>query len=190
MTTPASHRQIAAHLATEWGGETRIMGQSYHDGSSVNVLVSVDAEGGPLAASTIGLSDMELVLDEEPMGFGVELCAALFADETPLVALLADIAHEVRSGGWTIALGTILPDVVEPYFPGSTMQHVLLVHPFFWDETFGVFDHEAGRAVWLQLIPISDAEFRLVEEEGIEALEDRLEAFGADVFDLLRPSVV
>lgn len=191
-STPEAHTQIAGYLLSEFGGETRILSQSYHDGLSVNVLVSTDPEAdNPLTCSTIGLSDQELVLDDEAMGFGVELCGALFADETPFVAMLADIAHEVRSGEWTIVLHTILPDVVQPYFPGSTMRHLLLVHPFCWDEDFGIFDPGARhRAVWLQVVPISEAEYRLANEEGVEALEERLESSGVDVFDLLRQSVV
>lgn len=192
MTTASpQHRQIAGYLAAEFGGETKIMGQSYHDGLSVNVLVSAEEEGGgPLSCSTIGLSDQELVLDDEPMGFGVEICGALYADETPFVTLLADIAHEVRSGGWTIALGTILPDVIQPYFPGSTMQHLMLVHPFYWAEDFGVFEQEGLKSVWLQIIPVSDSEYQFAVDQGIEALEEKLEASGADVFDRLRAPVV
>jgi hypothetical protein len=188
---PAQHRAIADYLAGQFGGEIKVMGQSYLDGLSVNVMVSSGApEGTYLSCSTIGLSDRELVLDEEPMGFGVELCGALYADETPFVEMLADIAHEVQAGEWSIALNTILPDVMQPYFPGSQMQHLLLVHPFFWDESFGLFEQEGRRTVWLQIIPISDSEYALAEAEGVEALEEKLEAAGADVFDLLRAPVV
>ena len=187
---PAQHRAIADYLAAQFGGEIKVMGQSYLDGLSVNVLVSSGApEGTYLSCSTIGLSDRELVLDEEPMGFGVELCGALHADETPFVEMLADIAHEVQAGEWTIAMGTILPDVMQPYFPGSQMQHLLLVHPFFWDEAFGLFEQDGRRTVWLQIIPISDSEYALAEAEGVEALEEKLEAAGADVFDLSRAPV-
>jgi hypothetical protein len=188
---PAQHRAIADYLAGQFGGEIKVMGQSYLDGLSVNVMVSSGApEGTYLSCSTIGLSDRELVLDEEPMGFGVELCGALYADETPFVEMLADIAHEVQAGEWSIALNTILPDVMQPYFPGSQMQHLLLVHPFFWDESFGLFEQDGRRTVWLQIIPISDSEYALAEAEGVEALEEKLEAAGADVFDLLRAPVV
>lgn len=188
---PAQHRAIADYLAGQFGGEIKVMGQSYLDGLSVNVMVSSGApEGTYLSCSTIGLSDRELVLDEAPMGFGVELCGALYADETPFVEMLADIAHEVQAGEWSIALNTILPDVMQPYFPGSQMQHLLLVHPFFWDESFGLFEQEGRRTVWLQIIPISDSEYALAEAEGVEALEEKLEAAGADVFDLLRAPVV
>ncbi len=188
---PAQHRAIADYLAAQFGGEIKVMGQSYLDGLSVNVLVSSGApEGTYLSCSTIGLSDRALVLDEEPMGFGVELCGALHADETPFVEMLADIAHEVQAGEWSIALNTILPDVMQPYFPGSQMQHLLLVHPFFWDEAFGLFEQDGRRTVWLQIIPISDSEYALAEAEGVEALEEKLEAAGADVFDLLRAPVV
>lgn len=188
---PPQHRAIADYLAGQFGGEIKVMGQSYLDGLSVNVMVSSGApEGTYLSCSTIGLSDRELVLDEEPMGFGVELCGALYADETPFVEMLADIAHEVQAGEWSIALNTILPDVMQPYFPGSQMQHLLLVHPFFWDESFGLFEQDGRRTVWLQIIPISDSEYALAEAEGVEALEEKLEAAGADVFDLLRAPVV
>lgn len=188
---PPQHRAIADYLAGQFGGEIKVMGQSYLDGLSVNVMVSSGApEGTYLSCSTIGLSDRELVLAEEPMGFGVELCGALYADETPFVEMLADIAHEVQAGEWSIALNTILPDVMQPYFPGSQMQHLLLVHPFFWDESFGLFEQDGRRTVWLQIIPISDSEYALAEAEGVEALEEKLEAAGADVFDLLRAPVV
>ena len=190
QATP-EHRAIADYLAGAFGGEIKVMGQAYHDGLSVNVLVSSGApEGDYLSCSTIGLSDRELVLEDAPMGFGVELCGALSADEGPFVAMLADIAHEVQTGEWSIGLGTILPDVIQAYFPGSTMQHLLLVHPFFWDEDFGVLEQDGRKTVWLQIIPISGSEFELAEEEGLEALEEKLEASGADVFDLLRPPVV
>lgn len=184
------HLAIADHLTATFGGEIKVMAQSYHDGSSVNVLVSANAEeGGYLSCSTIGLSDAELVLDEEPMGFGIELCGALYADETPFVEMLADIAHEVRAGEWTIALGTILPDVIGPYFPGTQMQHLMLVHPFCWSEDFGLFEQDGRRTVWLQGIPISDGELALAEAQGVEVLEEKLEAAGVDVLDLLRETV-
>lgn len=196
-SAPQAHRQMAGYLANQFGGETKVMSQTYHDGLSVSVLVSAGREevgggedAGPLSCSTLGLSDKELIAEGEAMGFGVELCGALYADETPFVALLADIAHEVQSGGWTIGLNTILPDVIAPYFPGSLLKHVLLVHPFLWDEDFGVLDLEDRRAVWLQIVPITDAEYALAEAEGVDALEDRLEAGEADISDLLRPSVI
>jgi hypothetical protein len=64
------------------------------------------------------------------------------------------------------------------------------VHPFFWDESFGLFEQDGCRTVWLQIIPISDSEYALAEAEGVEALEEKLEAAGADVFDLSRAPVV
>lgn len=185
------HRAIADYLSDAFEGSIKVMLQTYHDGLSVNVLVSAPTEGsGLLCCSTIGLSDRELVLEDEPMGFGVELCGALYAEETPFVEMLADIAHEVQAGEWAIALGTILPDVIEPYFPGTKMQHLLLVHPFCWDENFGLFEQDGRRTVWLQIIPISESEYQFAEDQGVEALEDRLESAGVDVLDLLRDPVV
>lgn len=183
------HRAIADYLARKFGGGMRVMAQTYLDGRSVNVLVSTE-EDAPLCCSTLGLSDQELVLDDQPMGFGVEICGALYAEETPFVEMLADIAHEVQTGGWIIALNTILPDVVEPYFPGTPMQHLLLVHPYHWDEDFGVFEQDGRKTVWLQILPISESEYRFALEEGVDVLEERLEAAEADVFDLRRQPVV
>ena len=72
--------------------------------------------------STIGLSERELVLEDAPMGFGVELCGALYADEGPFVAMLADIAVEQPVNGMLELGGPeafAMDDLVRRYFQAT-----------------------------------------------------------------------
>ncbi len=63
--------------------------------------------------------------------------------------------------------------------------------PFFWGDLTPPTVYEGDRiTTWLHVVPIDDDEFAFAAEQGVEALENRLEASGIDILDINRPSAI
>ncbi len=67
---------------------------------------------------------------------------------------------------------------------------MLLVVPFIWATLEILVDREEDVTTWLQAVPITDAELQFASKYSTDELFERLEAAGADVSDIDRPSVV
>lgn len=192
MTTPSQiHLKIFEYVDNEFGGASRVIGQTFDDGATVDVLVVEGSpEIGQRSYSTIGLSDRNLVIAGRDFGFGVELCAGSSLHDDRYELLIGDIAYEILVGNWVAALNTVFPDIFSKAFPESRMRHVLLSHPFSWGEKFGVLKFLGRKVVWLQMIPISESEYLLARSEGVDVLEELLERSEANIFDVNRAPVV
>jgi antitoxin YqcF len=100
-------------------------------------------------------------------------------------------AVNVASGQYSLTPGVIHPGTVELYEPDVTMKHMLFVTPFLWGEdTLAPLEDDEAVVLFLQGVPISDAEFEFAGEHGTDALEDKFVEAQIDVFDLNRPSAV
>ncbi len=69
------------------------------------------------------------------------------------------------------------------------MKHILFTEPFLWADLTGL-ETEDKSIHWLLLVPISDAEFKFLQNNGSEVLEDKFVAEQIDIYDLGRKSVI
>jgi hypothetical protein len=79
------------------------------------------------------------------------------------------------------------------YKASKTLRHVLFVPPSSWDGSTKLnktIKLGEKKLTWLLVVPISEKEYRFVEKEGSDKLENLFEEKQIDIFDLNRPSVV
>lgn len=119
-----------------------------------------------------------------------ELITVGRADYRPLSDVLARCAFRVASGSLHVTPNTVVPNAVHDVDPGRATRHVLLVVPFIWPDLEILTEGDDDVTTWLQAVPITDAEAQFASRSGTDALFTRLEAAGADVSDIDRPSVV
>lgn len=105
--------------------------------------------------------------------------------------LLATAAFYVTKNRWLAAPGVVFPDVVMDYFPNAYVKHLMWVEPFDFSDlsNFSVdgFDLPIHG---LQGMPITDAEWNLLQKQGFGALEHALKGANALHYDLTRVSTV
>nr|MBM4730719.1 suppressor of fused domain protein [Prescottella equi] len=119
-----------------------------------------------------------------------ELMTVGRADYRLLSDVLAQCAFQVASGSLHVTPNTIVPNAVHAADPGRSTRHVLLVVPFIWATLEILVDREEDVTTWLQAVPITDSELQFASKYSTDELFERLEAAGADVSDIDRPSVV
>ena len=159
--------------------------------SAVDLLISKGSpQEGVTSFATIGLSDSPLQEDGAELGVRVELVGACEAKFENFDNALSTAALCVINSGWEATPGTVFPGVLKLYDCSSTMEHLLLVPPNLWEEEFETLYLDSKTVAWLLVVPISEAEYRYVESEGSEKLEELFEDKQIDVFDLNRASVI
>lgn len=119
-----------------------------------------------------------------------ELVTVGRADYRTFADVLAQCAFAIASGSFHVTPNTIVPGAVGEADPDRGTKHVLLVVPFIWPDLEILVDREEEVTTWLQAVPITDAELEFAARHGADELFARLEAAGADVSDIDRPSVV
>ena len=158
--------------------------------SSVDIMASENSlQRNVTSYATIGLSDHPLMRDGVDTGLRTELvgaCGAAFGD---YANILATTAFNIINSEQSCEPGIVFPDVVAMNNKNGNLAHVLFITPFLWDhlETQYLSDKTVA---WLQVVPISEEEYRYSEKHGSSALEDLFEKAQIDVFNLNRPSVV
>ena len=102
--------------------------------------------------------------------------------------VVSTLAFCAIKDGWQVAPDCIFPGVVAMYDASTGLPHVMFVPIFRWNDMSRV---EVGALTIhpLLAIPVSEAEARLVEREGGDALLSRLEDRAVDVNDWHRRSV-
>ncbi|GAA4812312.1 suppressor of fused domain protein [Tomitella cavernea] len=168
--------------------------------AEVTLLV---ADGSPALGfasySTVDMARFPTnVADDAGRRVASELITVGRAGQREFSDLLAACAFAVAGGSLHVTPLAMIPDAVEASAPGHATRHVLLVPPFIWPELPIVVEEDADDAAglraqvttWLQVVPISDGEFRYATDHGAQSLFDRLERAGADVSDLDRVSVI
>lgn len=83
-----------------------------------------------------------------------------------------------------------MPDNVSMYYPDFSMKHIFLTTPYMWEKSFPSLDINGKTLTWLQIIPISDAEYQYALEHGSNALDELLVLNYVSILNLNRPSVI
>ncbi|WP_300675962.1 suppressor of fused domain protein [Nocardioides sp.] len=190
----ADGKTIARTEAAAFGGTPRVHRYSNDaETLSVNILSAVDGpQAGVTSYGTVDLSTFDNGLQSAAgKEIRVEILSACASTVETFGNIVMACALNVASGRHSLTPGVIHPRTVELYEPEVTMKHMLLVPPFLWGEdALTPLEDDEAVVLFLQGVPISDAELQFAEEHGTEALEDRFVEAQIDVFDLNRPSVV
>jgi len=103
---------------------------------------------------------------------------------------VATSAFFVMKDGWLAAPGVVFPNALSEYYPQTTVPHLMWVEPFDFDglSTVAVPGLETDLHV-LQGVPLSEAECEFLQDNGFDALEQRLSQSEVPHFDLFRKSV-
>jgi hypothetical protein len=178
---------IIQHYATTWGSNYRVRrwpkGPVEDLGDFRVVEFRVPALPGSVYA-TDGMRRAAAAGGE----YGLELCLTVAAPDAGHVELLTAIAHFHLTGealdlGHTIRFG-------RPLAPGSRLTHGFISLPYLWGPTLEQFSEDCRPTRVLWLVPITEAERLFLMENGVDALEEELEARNFNYLDPHRPSVV
>jgi antitoxin YqcF len=187
--TPTA-RAVAKTAASAFGARDPQVHAYYDEDEShrVDVMECSDCPtAGFTTYSTLTLHETPNLLDERDVR--VELAGVAATSQTAFSNLIATAAFYVMKQGWLAAPGVVFPNLLNEYDFSPSLDHVLWVQPFPWEE-LGCVDVGAARTVsWLLAIPISAAEHRLLLEKGYDSLEARFAEHELEYFDLSRPSI-
>lgn len=81
-------------------------------------------------------------------------------------------------------------DIGRPWMEDSTAGHLLVTLPYPYGPRLEHFKDAGQHVQFRWLVPITAAEARYVDEQGLESFEQLLESRDVDVIDPKRPSVV
>ena len=194
-TVTEQHRAVAMHAIKIMGGEGRPKVQAFYDDHrqrSVDILTTFNSpEAGLTSISSIGLSDFVLRHAEgHELETRVELCACAEQDAVHWDNVVASTAFAIMRDRAAVRPGSVIPDILQDYFPSTRMPHVYLVPPFFWnDARFPELKFPPVAINWLQCIAIHESERQLVERIGGDAFDDLLQRQEMDVLDMHRSPV-
>lgn len=145
-----------------------------------------------LTYATVGLSVMKLKSDSQPDVGAIELVAPSFAEDVAYKKVIENVIQTIVETG--SVQNQIFLNVMEPFYPDLQMKHIFLMSPYFWEyfwDDDGEVLHVNGQQVrWLQVTPISEAEYRYGEENGYDELENLLVSKDADTPEINRDSLV
>ncbi|THV42966.1 suppressor of fused domain protein [Glycomyces buryatensis] len=144
---------------------------------------------GLTAYTTMGLSAAPMMNDGREFPARIEICGAADSRFDRFGNAIATCGLDVL-GGEFVYPNRILVDVVATYYPDVAVRHVLFVEQAFWDPALTKLDSSGRTIIWLQAVPVTDAEVAYARSNGSAALVDLLTERDAKPSDLLRESVV
>jgi hypothetical protein len=188
VTIPPLRQAWYDYLCRVVPGEPSV--RAYRDEAesmSIDLFRAENDEGALLA--TIGLMDTNQSRNPEIQIFSEVLMDS--RDKDPLVAnVLSTVAFYILKNGWKIAPGVVFEQMLDLYYPGHALPHVMFISPFQWKEGMSRVELGEKRIHPLAGVPISEAERRFVAENPPRALERRWEEHDTDVLDWSRASAV
>jgi antitoxin YqcF len=142
-----------------------------------------------ISYSTVGLSDYPMVHEGKEIPLRLEIVAAAGFRDTLFANALASVAFYIMRTRRYVHPGFVIPAYVKEYITDATVPHLYFTEPYLWPGELTTLDCGTKTVRWLQAVPISDAERRLLAERGDAALEMALQEKQADILNLRRESV-
>lgn len=189
-STPADDtgKLLARHAATAFQGAPKVI-QYLNEAESQSVDVLICSKTPQPAATSYATVSLWKSVAVSPVGkapFCVEVVGACTADKPLFANVIAQIGLNALSGGLAV-LGAVHEGVVAEYYPDASCKHCVLGVPFSWgDNEPETIEYRGKRHLWLQAIPITDAEAAYLKLHGFDALESLLDQAQVDVLDLNR----
>jgi len=184
---------LVAHKVMEaFGGRPKITTHlDVGEQNSVSIAGLTDCpEPGITSYSTVSLSDFPIYLTGREFESRIEIAGAAPSQVDHFAEALGTAAFCVIKDRWACHPYAIFPDVMAMYDLSATMAHVMFMEPFFWPALEDSVQFPDRLVTWLQMIPISESEYRFAESESPAALGQLFEDQEIDVCDLRRKPVV
>jgi antitoxin YqcF len=185
----SENKQIARHVASVFGGTARV--DEYTNSSDTLAVGILSTEDRPVdgvtSYSTIKLSDHPMARGSNELPVRLELAGGCESSATAFANLMASAAFRIIQTDMVYRPGTAIPDLVLQSGVSSTLPHLYLTAPFLWGDALNELDCGTKKVTWLLAMPISETEYRYLQEHGDDAFESILEAAHVDVFDPDRP---
>lgn len=185
-----TNKRVAQELVKIIGGNSQIF--RYYDEAEakyVDIFCSKNVpQKGLQSCATIGLNNSDINLINGERELRVEILGACDIRIESFQSVIAAVALDIMDLHKCYP-GYIIENVINTYIPDSDMKHVLLICPFVWEkaETIVLDDRYIA---WLQIIPISESEYKYAIKNSVNELENLLEEKDIDVFDIYRESVI
>lgn len=183
---------IAKMVAKAFGGQPKVIRYwDEKDENCIDILSCIDQpQKGITSYSTIGVSDYSNIIDSKNVDIRIELVGICSNTIEFFPNILSTAAFCIINSKWSGFPDAIFPNVIGMYDKSITMHHLLFTDPFIWDDTLETLKFGDKRVAWLLLVPISDAELRYAETEGVDKLQKLLADNQVDISDINRVSVV
>lgn len=187
-TSQSSDRAVAQHLCKALGGAPRVVKcRSFDDQKEVDLLCCTDApQTGVSSYATLNLGNLAPTAQGADGPFSTELVGACASKDIEFSNVIGHIAFNAMDGA-SLWPGSLHKNVVAEYYPLASCRHCVLGYPFLWGAGIPASLKQSDtERVWLQVIPITDAEARFLNEHGYDALEDLFLRAQIDVYNLNR----
>lgn len=188
MTVPVFQKLVGRHLKSVFGPSTEIYKYGEDSGlHTCDVIAGYDVPvRGVKSYGSIGLSNyFQRVGDRQVR---VEVVAACDANTPCIDNIVSSCVFEYLKNGQNIAYGESIRGMVSQYGISQTLEHVAFVAPFLWEGLHSVAIEDQN-VYCLLALPVSEAEIRFLDANGVDSLEKEFEAVQIDVFDINRPCV-
>ena len=186
-------KQITRKVALAFGGQTTT---ERHLDSTRKLEISIlCASNCPIPGvnsyATIGLWRTSLEHAPDALPVRLELVAAFPANKDGFREVLAAAAFRIIRTRKAAAPGHAFPDYVHEWYPKATVPHLFFSVPSSWEED-ALNEMRMGNleVQFLQILPISQAEYDFLLEHGEDALELKFIDGTVDFYDLKRNSVI
>lgn len=193
MPPTPENKAIAQYIATAFGGKPVVTNYVHDDPPLAIPLINCENRpfDGVRSFGTIGLSDTVMV-DEVGEEFHTRLELVSAADDVHelFANVIAAAAFRIMRSQEACAPGSVFRDYVKEFLPFSSTPHLYFTSPFEWESSLRSRRFGNKLVSWMYAVPISDSEADFLDEFGDDAFESRLEAENANVFDLMRDSIV
>jgi hypothetical protein len=147
----------------------------------VDTYADQPAEGA-FTMVTVGLC-------ETPLRPELLMCAWDAWRSDAFYSTLFTVADDLAERSLPVEQGMVL-ELPAPVVPESKMSHLFIYQPVYHLEDLQPIETAAGPVPVFWLVPITDAESRVVDDDGWEALDTLLLEHDPDLLDLRRDSMV
>jgi hypothetical protein len=185
---------VIAHLERFCGPIAR--GWTTDPGGNQMPFQIVEMQGGPIAGTityaTLGLGKIPLGSRRSEKLVRHELVMLSRSNAKPgnLLPILQQVAMEAVQRNEALLRGEVIDPCRGRLFEGSTVTALYVSIPVYFPNEFASVEDDAGTVIFAWLIPITDEEVRLINENGWNVFEDKFEEQDPDLLDFGRTSAV
>jgi hypothetical protein len=185
-----SGKAVARAAAAAFGGAPRV--DRFYDEDESHSVDQMTCDGRPMAGfttySTLTIHTVPNLLDDADVR--IEMAGVAGDHVATFPNMIASAAFRVIVDRWLCAPGVVFQGLVSEYDLSSTLQHILWVPPFPWEQLGAVELGDELAVHWLLAVPISEAERTFLNEHGYNVFEALMADRQVEYFDLERPSIV
>src|SRR5215510_13341927 len=92
----------------------------------------------------------------------LEYCGAIYSGTEGFLNVLLELAFHTMRERWLPAYCGVLEGAISRHHASKTLSHVMVVAPFVWGD-WDALTLPSRTITWLQLLPISDAEYQFAK---------------------------